>query len=275
MFKRIASNIVRRFGYQFFKLDPHGEKVRNEVVLKSKSIIEKISPDYKILNGPFAGIKYPHLNISEASLCPKILGSYEGHLHSVINMIMEVPYENIIDIGSAEGYYAVGLAKHMPGTKVYCFDINEKDMDFCREMADLNNLNNLIFNKECNPGTLIDFKYGNKALIICDCEGYEFELFTEDVIEKLDNVDLLIELHNHVNPRITSTLVQRFQKTHKMNFYDNWQAPTSSWKGLEKLSEKEAQFCAMEHRGGYYKNTFMQWIFLSANPKTDQPYVKK
>jgi hypothetical protein len=42
---------------------------------------------------------------------PKWLGTYELELHSIIKGILRAEYNTIIDIGSAEGYYSVGLGK--------------------------------------------------------------------------------------------------------------------------------------------------------------------
>ena len=71
-------------------------------------------------SGPFAGMSC----ISEAicsSLVPKLLGSYESELHQVLNQILETDYQNVIDIGCAEGYYAVGLALRLPNARVYAW----------------------------------------------------------------------------------------------------------------------------------------------------------
>lgn len=63
----------------------------------------------RILAGPFRGMKYIENSHGSAYL-PKILGSYEKELHKFIPRIVEEEYELILDIGAAEGYYAVGLS---------------------------------------------------------------------------------------------------------------------------------------------------------------------
>jgi hypothetical protein len=51
-----------------------------------------------------------------SALIPKLLGCYEAELHGVIACALNTTYDTIIDIGCAEGYYAVGLALHFPDT---------------------------------------------------------------------------------------------------------------------------------------------------------------
>src|SRR6516164_6432959 len=64
--------------------------------------------DPHVLSGPFAGLRYLDEPIW-GPIEPKWLGTYEQELLPVIQQIIQTPYSTIIDIGSAEGYYAVGL----------------------------------------------------------------------------------------------------------------------------------------------------------------------
>ena len=230
---------------------------------KGKHIISKISPEYKVLNGPFEGMKYPSINITELTLVPKIAGSYELQLMPTINEILQTPYNNILDIGCAEGYYAVGLAMKMSETVVNCFDINQKDLDFCKSMASLNKALNLTYNNFCSPQTLLNFEYGHKSLIFCDCEGYELELFSPEVIEGLHSTDVLVELHDVINPNISSSLLQRFKHSHDVTLLNNSNINYSQMNGLESLSPAEKAFAVYEHRGGLYQNIFMEWAFFT------------
>jgi len=97
---------------------------------------------------------------------------------------------------------------------------------------------------------------------MCDCEGYELELFTTTVIEKCKKVDFLIELHDVVNPVISSQILSSFQSTHTFKIVNNKDVDYSMLTGLEKLSPGEREFALYEHRGGLFKNIFMEWVFL-------------
>ena len=91
---------------------------RAKIVQRGRQIIQQISPDYRVLNGPFQGLHYPTINLQRSSLPARIIGSYERQLHPFIEKIIATPYDHLLDIGSAEGYYAVGFAQRMPRTTV-------------------------------------------------------------------------------------------------------------------------------------------------------------
>src|SRR3954451_18937011 len=66
----------------------------------------------QVAHGPFAGMEYlPGLEASSGDLVAKLLGTYERELHPVIEGWIAQPPAHMIDIGSAEGYYAVGLTR--------------------------------------------------------------------------------------------------------------------------------------------------------------------
>ncbi len=260
--KKLLIRLLAEFGYTLVKTESSKSR-QIPLINKGKAIIHKISPDFTILNGPFKGIRYPSIDITELTLTPKITGSYEMQLVPLINQIAKIPYNNILDIGCAEGYYAVGFAKLFPQCTVHCYDINEVDLKFCRQMAKLNNLSNLTFNNLCSPETLINFNYGKNSLIFCDCEGYELDLFTDKVIQSLNQTDVLIELHDVINPIISETIMKRFSITHDVTLFNNSNIDYSQLKGLDKITAAERAFAVYEHRGGLYQNIFMEWAFFT------------
>ena len=71
----------------------------------------------RVLNGPFQGMNF-HSAASEGCLVPKLLGCYEQPLHPFLEAAFARDYDVVLNIGSAEGYYAVGLALRMPGARI-------------------------------------------------------------------------------------------------------------------------------------------------------------
>ena len=236
------------------------------IIKKSKEYVKKISlsDGYKVMNGVFKGLQYPSLEITESALIPKIIGSYEYQLQPWMEQIIRTNYTDIIDVGSAEGYYAIGLAKKMPESMVHCFDINIRDLEFSKKMAEVNGVRNVTWNAFCDQKTLLTFLFRGKSLILCDCEGYELELFSKSVIEKCKGMDFLIEFHNVVNPVISSELLTRFQHTHTFKIVNNLNVRYPIFEGVERLSPSEREFALCEHRGGLYKNIYMEWAFLTS-----------
>src|SRR4051812_47368421 len=61
-----------------------------------------------VASGPFRGMRY---TACAAGVAPKVLGTYERELHDWIVGLSSRGYECVVNVGCAEGYYAVGLAR--------------------------------------------------------------------------------------------------------------------------------------------------------------------
>ena len=237
---------------------------REAVVQRGRAIIERLSPDYRVLNGPFRGLQYPHIQLQRSSLPARIIGSYEQQLHPFIEQVVGNDYAYILDIGSAEGYYAAGLAVRKPDTTVHCYDTDLPSMDFCRQMARCNGLSNLTYNGFCTKDTLRQHARRGRGFIFSDCEGYELELFSLDMAAVLHQCDLLIELHEIFRPGLSEEIMRRFQATHWIERIDNSRQDVDGLEGLSMLSPEDAAFALCEHRGGFGRELRMEWIFLTA-----------
>ena len=142
------------------------------------------------------GLKYPGFSSFGSSIYPKLSGTYESELTDVFLKLENNNYSCIIDVGCAEGFYAVGLAQRFKDAKIYAFDISQTAQQLCNEMAILNNVSDRVeIRKECTQGNIIALVQAKRSLLICDCEGYERYLFTKEIISSLKNSDLIIELH--------------------------------------------------------------------------------
>ena len=90
-----------------------------------------------IRRGPFSGMELLEKS-AEGCHVAKLLGTYEQPLHEHIDWVVKQPYRKIINIGCAEGYYAVGLAMRMQEAKVLAFDIDLKAQESCQYLAKKN-----------------------------------------------------------------------------------------------------------------------------------------
>src|SRR6266536_4427969 len=93
----------------------------------------------KILHGPFAGMRYITDSVGSA-LVPKLLGIYERELNGCIERACARQLPLIVDVGAAEGYYAIGLTRRNPNARVIAFEMEEKGRAALRRMADLNGI---------------------------------------------------------------------------------------------------------------------------------------
>ncbi len=217
-----------------------------------------------VQNGPFKGMKYPHLDSFGSTLYPKLLGSYEKELWEVIETVKTKNYSEIIDVGCAEGYYAIGLALTTKETKIYAYDSAAKARELCLEMAELNKVDNRVFIRSgLSPNGLGSFPFTGKNLIICDCEGYEKELFTANNIANLKQSDLIIETHDMIDMEISGYLKKLFSETHTIQSVfsvdDIQKALIYEFDELKQLDLMSRKKILAEERGAV-----MEWLICKA-----------
>jgi len=180
-------------------------------------VVRREVPDLVVRHGPFRGMRYPELAAAGSTLFPKLLGSYERELADIIESISAGAYTDIVDIGCAEGYYAVGLAMRIPTATVWAFDTDPHAIALCARMAALNGVKDrLRIGEFCSPDTLAALALSSRPLIVCDCEGYEARLFPSSLDPLLQRCALLIETHDFIDPAISRRLIARFVDSHEV-----------------------------------------------------------
>jgi hypothetical protein len=170
-----------------------------------------------ILSGPFKGLKYTS-QAAGSAWAPKLLGTYECELIPIIEDIVSGGYDSVIDIGAAEGYYAVGLAKRMPGAEIVCFEKEEAARRLLGQFATENDVaSRLEVHGVATADRLESVLKGmDRTVVICDVEGAEADLIDPSAVPGLKTADILVELHDFVNPEIASILRARFHPTHRI-----------------------------------------------------------
>ena len=170
-----------------------------------------------VLSGPFKGLKLTEGGLLALCNTAELMGTYELELHPWLTQLHSGRFERIIDIGAAEGYYAVGMALRT-GVRVDAYDTAPKARRLCCAMAKLNGVSGLVRTHSfCSQSALLRLR-GQRCFILSDCEGFEVSLFSEDVIRALDHCNLIIELHDGTAAPGTTraTLEPRFASTHKI-----------------------------------------------------------
>lgn len=194
----------------------------------------------KILSGPFRGMTYP-VFASEGSRAARHLGAYEASLHPVIEEAFARGYGQVIDIGCAEGYYAVGFARKVPGLRVYAYDTDPTAQASCRALAQANGVEDRVI--VAGQFAHADFALcaRTKTLVICDIEGAEERLLDPSLAPDLKSADLLVEAHDCFRAGMSDLLIERFSGTHtisKMGRIIAGQALpawTEEWGDLDRL----------------------------------------
>jgi hypothetical protein len=226
----------------------HYENLQNQIRKKIFSQDEPV-----VLSGPFAGMRY----ISEivwGPITPKWLGAYECELHPIINKIIsQAKYGTIINIGAAEGYYAVGLAKHLPRGTVFAFDLDFRARAQQRRLAKLNNVKNLMVGSRCNPIELQNRIKAHSCLIICDIEGFEVELLDPSKVPGLRNADIIVEVHpaqGMSTSAVGDLLKKRFHDSHDIETIDSCSREIAGFRKLVplKVTDEELLMALEEGR---------------------------
>lgn len=121
-----------------------------------------------------------------------------------------------MDIGCAEGYYAIGLARRMPDTKIMAFDTNSKAQETCARLAKLNEVSDRVYIGGTVSHRDFDFCKETKTLVLCDIEGAEEVLLNPVEAPGLKSADILVEVHDCFTPGLSKQLEERFQATHSI-----------------------------------------------------------
>ncbi|MEP6821112.1 MAG: 50S ribosomal protein L11 methyltransferase [Chthoniobacterales bacterium] len=168
-----------------------------------------------IADGPFKGMIYSPL-ADHRHVGARLLGTYEYEIAGAVEKCCSTDYEQVIDIGCAEGYYAVGFALRLPRARVKAFDTDSWARRACREVAVLNKVQDRVSVEGfCAADRLRSMVEGSRALVILDCEGYEQVMLNSDVVNALRQCDLIVELHD-APPTPEHPLVERFRATHEI-----------------------------------------------------------
>jgi predicted O-methyltransferase YrrM len=171
----------------------------------------------RIPRGPFSGMRYIRNSVGSAYV-PKLLGIYERELNDYVEEACASRFPLIVDIGAAEGYYAVGMSLRNPNARVIAFEMQERGRRALEEMAALNGVASRIqIRDECGCADLrAALTRSERALVICDVEGDEEKLLDPATIPALARTQLLVETHDFVSRGVTKRLIERFTLTHKV-----------------------------------------------------------
>ena len=177
----------------------------------------------KVVGGPFRGMIFnssaPHTGAFYVGFTA---GSHEIETRPAVEEIIARRYSTILNVGAADGYFAVGFALRSPSTRVIAF---ETDTQLQKAMADAANANGVgervDIRGRCECDDLrrdLDSRPGSK-LIFIDIEGGEVDLLDPARVPALRGVDMLIETHDMYVPGCTELLIERFSPTHHVECY--------------------------------------------------------
>jgi SAM-dependent methyltransferase len=183
-------------------------------------IKEYLNGDWTVRHGPFSGMKFARLPSPSLrtlyTLGTCVIGCYENQIHNWINDAIAYGYDRILDIGCAEGYYAVGFALKSRNSTVYAYDIDQRARENTAELARLNGIAEKVHVRDLCTFDELNREVSNRTLIFCDIEGSEFDLLRPDFAPVLSRADLIVETHDCIRPGVTEILASRFLASHQI-----------------------------------------------------------
>jgi hypothetical protein len=170
-----------------------------------------------IAAGPFNNMVYIHGAVG-SSFLPKLLGTYELE---IAKWFLELPHFQLgLDVGAAEGYYAVGLLDRNICDKVVAWEMNPEGRRLLESLATANGVRDrLDIRGRCDVQELektIAANGDGDVLVVIDCEGFEGELVPALPDGILRRCVLIIETHNPMNPGVHELLKKRLHATHEI-----------------------------------------------------------
>jgi SAM-dependent methyltransferase len=173
----------------------------------------------KVMSGPFVGMtipeRTPHWDDGNSGV--KLAGTYEHELHEAIEHAIWRRPRVIINVGCAEGYYTIGLARLMQNAQIIAFDTSPASLDLCREYATRNKVADRISVSEgCHEPSELRLDVAGHRLYVVDCEGAERELIDPERCPELANSDLIVECHDFMWERLSSKIADRLSATHRV-----------------------------------------------------------
>jgi len=169
-----------------------------------------------IHGGIFRGMTFFDRSTEEGAVMPRLLGTYEAELHPHFQALLAEGVDAIIDVGCAEGYYAVGLARMAPGVTVHAHDIDDKARAACAELARRNGVAERVrIGGEFRPEDFQAFA-GQRVLVLVDAEGAEVDILDPARGPALAQMSIIVETHDVFRPGSEAQITARFSATHEI-----------------------------------------------------------
>ncbi|HET8535655.1 MAG TPA: hypothetical protein VFL73_00625 [Solirubrobacteraceae bacterium] len=211
-----------------------------------------------VLRGPFAGLQLDEQMVGvSGDLVAKLLGTYERELRPAFAEWIRAAPRHVVDVGSAEGYYAVGLAHAIPGATVLAFDIDPAARERCQALAARNGVADRVdVREECTPEVLGELP-AQGVVLLSDCEGCEQALLDPARQPLLRGWPIIVELHDFIDPSISSRLRERFEDSHEIELITEHSVDEREVPELAHLNPDERDLLLSENRP-----TTMSWFCM-------------
>ena len=213
--RNALNGVLAGFGYRIAKIGRNDMSAVTELRQRLGAYVEEQTHGM-VLGGPFEGMKLPPVDAWGGNdRSPRLLGTYEADLHAALETEIARAPGWVLNVGAADGYYAVGLARRLPNAKIVAYDLLPAALEATRQAAVRNAVEaRFRFEGGFGPKSLPALAPGERAFVFMDCEGCEVALCESIPLPAFANISLLIESHDFIVPGIGDRLVAHFAPTH-------------------------------------------------------------
>lgn len=153
---------------------------------------------YVVAYGPFEGLNLDRdVWWGRYDLTTKMLGVYEEHVTAKLCELLKKTNGPFVDIGAADGYFALGVAVGRLAKQVYAYEISAEGRQKLSRNIHLNGCEDgVTVEAEANYESiarLVDVHENIVGLI--DIEGAEYGFLDARMLELMRNSRLIVELH--------------------------------------------------------------------------------
>jgi precorrin-6B methylase 2 len=209
-----------------------------------------------VQGGPFKGMRYVE-NAAGSTYSPKILGSYEQELHPYFTGVDR--YNRFVNIGCAEGYFAVGVKLLAPQVEVFAFDRSADARKLCGALRDANGISaGFHLQGECTPD-MLDALAEPGTLVLVDIEGAEADLLRGASKDRLARCDVIVETHQDDGGTLEA-VVAALEGTHDVEVVAQQPRDWTAVPALQPLGQLDRFLAQWEGRGPE------PWVVARARP---------
>lgn len=220
--------------------------------------------DGTVRYGLFSGLKLPQRTYwGRSEISSQLLGIYEKEIQ---NLIFEnsINRKYFIDIGAADGYFAIGVLIANLFQSSVAFEIDSRGREIIKLNAAVNGVSDRIqVRGEANSDWYeeYDSDFLADCVILIDIEGFEFSLLNDISFLKLNKSIIIVEIHDFLvenGDRRLQQLLQASSSTHSYSFIKSGARDLSVFLELSNYSDDYRWLIASEGR-----SQVMRWLIFN------------
>lgn len=158
-----------------------------------------------IKHGPLAGFNIgQHATWREEDNASKVLGFYEQEVCALLDRLSG-RCDVLVDLGGADGFYAVGMVERGLYRESHCFEIEDQSRANIAAIAAANGVTDRVHLYGAATSTFardlaaagVDFQ---RAAVLVDIESNEFDVLTAECLHDLRHAHVIVEIHDFMRP---------------------------------------------------------------------------